>query len=358
MRKVWFIVITLLVGIPVYGQAGTPYQVYRTTSTSGNTIGQDTITFVNLLTGTSTSVDLYGDSYTLLEDQVLAYNRLEDQVVLLHPDGTMRPHPFIQPTPTTYRIDWTTDSQRRYLAWTITEGTPDALTTVTRVANVDGSEAQEILVDGPRRGILALPVTFSSDASALYMDYQPDQIGDFTPYSEYAGLFAVNFKAAGEVAYMPGEPGCFCGAGFGADFFLRLALADDLSGFNLRVVNLNGNAETLLNALPLNNYTQGGDVLIAPDGTRAVYALAQVNNFGSPNQSTRTVFVLVDLTTLTQSQLTSPITRLVRPVAWTDDNAAVIFSEPEGNGTWKVALDDPRLVQVAAASYLGRVNVP
>ena len=75
----------------------------------------------------------------------------------------------------------------------------------------------------------------------LYMDYQPNTIGDLTPFRQYAGLFALDL-ISGETSSLPGEPGCFCGAGIGADMFLRLTLAD--SGFNLRIRNLSNDSET------------------------------------------------------------------------------------------------------------------
>jgi hypothetical protein len=161
----------------------------------------------------------------------------------------------------------------------------------------------------------------------------------------------------GEQDYLPEEPGCFCGAAIEAGLFLRLTLTEDLSGFDMVVHNLTGRVEQAIPALALPNYTQAGDILIAPDGTRAVYALAQVRGFGSANESVRTVFVLVNLEDMTQTALTEPITTYVQPVAWTEDNSAVIFTSPEQDGTWKVYLSDGTLDKVAEATYVGEVAV-
>jgi hypothetical protein len=138
-----------------------------------------------------------------------------------------------------------------------------------------------------------------------------------------------------------------------AGLFLRLALTNDLTGFNVEVYNLIGEVDQTIPALALENFTQAGDILISPDGLRAVYALAQVRNFGSQNESVRTVFVLVDLEDMTQTELTEPITTYVQPVAWTEDDSAVIFTSPERDGTWKVSLSDGTLVKIAEATYVG-----
>jgi hypothetical protein len=69
------------------------------------------------------------------------------------------------------------------------------------------------------------------------------------------------------------------------------------------------------------------------------------------------VFVLVNLEDMTQTALTEPITTYVQPVAWTEDNSAVIFTSPEQDGTWKVDLSDGTLDRVAEATYVGEVAV-
>ena len=53
--------------------------------------------------------------------------------------------------------------------------------------------------------------------------------------------------------------------------------------------------------------------------------------------------------------LTEPITTYVQPVAWTEDNSAVIFTSPEQDGTWKVTLSDGTLDKVAEVTYVGEV---
>ena len=317
--------------------------------------GIDQLVFLDVLTGDEVEVEVVGERYTLVEQSVMYFDLSTRRVMLASPDGDTRPHPFIQPGLLTRRVDWIVSGDGSTLAWTLTEGDPAALTTITTVASIDGTSPHQVLQDGPRNGIRAMPVAFSGDNSLLYMDYQPDMIGDFTPFRQYAGLFSVDVKD-NSVAYLPGEPGCFCGAGIGEGWFLRLALTNDLSGFDVKVVNLTTQAEFLIPALRLSNYTQAGGIVVSRDGTRAVYALAQIRDFGQPTQSTETVFMLVNLLDFTQTTLTQPVQTFVRPLAFTDDNTAVLFTSPEEDGTWKVNIGDGRLNKVASATYLGELG--
>lgn len=316
-------------------------------------IGTDRLIFIDLLTGDETPVEIVGERYAPLSEAIMYYEPATNRVMLAEPDGTTRPHPFIQPSASTRRIDWLISPTR--IVWTLVEGETESLTTLTTVANRDGTNPRSILTDGPRSSIRALPVAFSADGTQLYMDFQPEGISDFTPYPQYAGLFAVDL-ATGEWDYLPDEPGCFCGAGFGGGLFLRLNVSRDLSGFDLRVFNLMAQVDTTIPAQPIRDFTQAGDIVVSPDGSKAVYALAQITDFGRPTQSARTVFMLVDLNLMTQTPLTEPITTFVEPLAWTEDNSAIIFTSRQRDGTWKISLTDGALVKVAEATYLGMVQ--
>ncbi len=317
-------------------------------------VGGDRLTFINPATGEENTIEINGERYTPAGGVVLYFDTAANRVMVARPDGSTYEHPFIQPGGDTRRVDWLVSADGTLLAWTLTNG-QNALTTVTTIAHLDGTNPRQVLVDGPREGIRALPVAFNADNTVLYMDFQPDGVADFTPFPQFAGLFALDL-ATGEWERLPGEPGCFCGAGFGAGLLLRLAVAPDLSGFDMRVLNLEGEVQQTIPALALRNYTQAGDVVIAPDGRQAVYALAQVRDFGQPSQSIQTVFVRVDLRTMTQTALTEPITTFVEPLAWTEDNTAVLFTSRQRNGTWKINLSDGVLTKIAEATYLGTVS--
>ena len=330
--------------------ASTVWQVFLGRDVGVN--GADQLTFIDMLTGDEIVAEVNGERYTLAGDQVIYLDRPDKRIKVARPDGTVVDHPFIQPGGDTRRVDWLVAPDSSLIAWTLTGGTADALTTMTTLANLDGTNPRQVLLDGPRNAIRALPVAFNPDKTILYMDFQPDGVGDFTPFPQFAGLFSLDL-ATGTQAYLPGEPGCFCGAALGDGLLLRLAVAADLSGFDLRVVNLGGQVEETLPAIALVNFTQAGDLVIAPDGSKAVYAVAQIRDFGTPDQSVRTVFVLVDLSTMTQTPLTDPITTFVEPLAWTEDNTAIIFTSRQRDGTWKINLSDGQLDKVAEATYLG-----
>ncbi len=331
---------------------GHPLQVFIQTDI--NSLGTDRLQFVDSLTGDVLPVDVNGRQYTLVGRAVMFFDVTTNRVMLATSDGTIRPHPFIQPGANTQRIDWVIAGEM--IAWTRTDATETgSLTTRTSISDLDGVNAREVLVDGPRDGIRALPVAFDPSMTTLYMDYQPAAVGELAPFQQYAGLFALDLTS-GEVQLLPNEPGCYCGAAFGAGLFIRLNLTDDQQGYDVNIYNLAGEVAHDISALRLEGYTQAGDLTLSPDGSRAVYALAQISDFGGVNQSVRTVFVLVNLDSMRQQALTDPITTFMQAVEWTEDSSALIFTSPGRNGTWKINLDDGQLRLVAAASYLGTLR--
>lgn len=337
----------------VTAQPQSAFQVFLQRDVDFN--GLDRLQFVDTLTGEGISLDVNGSDYTLLHNGVLYFDSVAQQVQVALPSGEIRRHPFIRPTGA-YRVDWAVSHDRKKIAWTLTEASEaNALTTTTYVADVDGTNRRRVLVDGPRDGIRVLPLAFGADNTVLYMDYQPDALADITPFQQYAGVFALNIDS-GQIQMLPGEPGCYCGAGLGAGTFIRLELAENLSGFDVALHNLTAGTNMVIPALNLRNYTQAGDILISPDGTRAVYTLAQVRDFGGPGQFVRTVLALVNVTDGTQMTLTDSLSAFVQPVSWTEDNSAVIVVNPFQNSTWKVDVNDGRLTQIANAVYLGSLS--
>jgi hypothetical protein len=347
------VLLLLLFALPARAQTIAPQQVF--VIRDYDVSGRDRLVFIDLLTGTERYIDVPGDRYIALPDGVLYVDTEARRVMYAAANGAISAHPFIQ-LGDARRIDWILSPDGTRIAWTLTTGAPDALTTVTTVATLDGTQSAPPITDGPREGIRAFPVAFSADGGALIMDFQPDTLGDLTPFRQYAALFSVDL-ATGERQSLPGEPGCFCGAGTDGRLFVRMGLAGGRAGFDINVYNLSSGTGRIIPSLSLDTYTQGGDVLISPDGTRALYALGQVRNFGTPNQTLQTVFVLVDLLTMTQRPLVEPINTLIRPVAWTEDNTAVLFTSPMRNGTWKLNIADDTLQAVAEAAYIGVIGL-
>lgn len=318
--------------------------------------GTDRLQFIDVLTGETVSIAVNGMRYTPLLRSVIFFDPVAQQVKLVTPDGTIQDHPFIIHAFGVQQIDWVVSRDRKSIAWTIArEIAPGSLVTTTFIADIEGSNIREILNDGPRDNVRALPIAFSADNSKLFMDAHPDGISQFAPYTQYAGLFALDLTS-GDISPLPGEPACFCGAGFGSGTLLRLNLNNDLNGFDVRVFSVDGGEPRTIPAITRRNYTQAGDVLLSNDGAYAVYALSQVRGFGTVEQIVRTVFIQVDLLTLEQAVINNPITTFVHPVAWTEDNTAILFTSTQQSGTWKINVEDGQLVKVANASYIGRLR--
>ena len=64
----------------------------------------------------------------------------------------------------------------------------------------------------------------------------------------------------------------------------------------------------------------------------------------------------VDLADMTQSALTGPQQGVLRPVAWSEEDASVILVNPGRAGTWKVRLSDGRIQQIAELTYIGQIT--
>jgi len=313
----------------------------------------DTLSFVSLTGEPTTQIEIArGERHTVMDQGVLYWSNGE--ALYATPEET-EPHPFIQ-ADGAQRVEWVLSPDGAQIAWTQTTTNAGQLTTVTRAAAIDGSDARIVFQDGPRPGVRAQPVAFGATNDVLYMDYQPDGLAAATPYSEYAGLFAVPLDGDGPPELLPDEPGCYCGAGFGNGRFLRLTVSEGAGAFGLTLQDLFSGTSSTIEPLPLGAFTQGGDVLLSPDGTRAVYALAQSRDFGTPAQTVRSVYVRVDLDTRTQEQITVPQTLYLRPVTWTENSSAVLMTSPVRPGTWKLDVQTGRLDLVAEATYIGRIG--
>lgn len=319
--------------------------------------GVDRLVFLDILSGATTTADIAGERYTPLDDSILFFDPRAQQVMQALPTGRVEPHPFITLADGARRVDWLVADDARWLVWTLTYAEGQALRTVTWLATHAGTEPTLILEDGPRSdGVRALPVAFDLARNRLIMDAHPDGLGRFAPYTQYAGLFSVSLADDRTISILPNEPSCFCAAAFSVDQFVRLAITEDFTGFDVRVTPLGSTATQTIPAYTVENFTQAGDILIAPDGRQAIYALSQIENFGALDQAVNTIFVLVDLVALTQRPLGEIITTYVHPQRWSDDNTTILFTSPQRAGTWKINIDDGALTRVAELSYLGTLS--
>lgn len=315
------------------------------------------VVFIDLSTGVQNRVDIEGERFTIVNGAVLLFDARNRTVELVGPDGRRRPHPFIILTPEETRVEWVVSADGKRIAWTTIAGAaPGLITTVTRVADVDGADARAVFQETRTDGLRAKPVAFSPDDVQLYMDYQPDGLDVLTIFPQFAGLFALDVTAqdpASTFAFLPDEPGDFTGAGFGGGYFLRLSVGNQMGGFDLRAQQFATGRIIDIPASYSGSYSIAGDVLISPDGLHAVYAQTALQGVSAGAAQSETVLMYVNLSDFTQSPLTSPQQGILRPVAWSEDDAAVILTNPNRTGTWKARLADGRVQQVAELTYLG-----
>ncbi|MDQ7036122.1 MAG: hypothetical protein Q9P01_15190 [Anaerolineae bacterium] len=315
--------------------------------------GADRLIFMDILTGDVTSAQVFGERYTPFGDKILFFDPVNRSVMTINTIGTVTAHPFIQ-LGTARRVDWVFSAEQRFVAWTLTYDDADGLRTVTQVATPDGMNQRVVFEEGARSdGLRALPIAFSVDSNALIMDFHPDIISAFAPYTQYAGLFRLSLADSNITALPDDDTPCFCSAALRAGQLVRLSVTSDLSGFDVLFFDLASSVRDTIDAIPLNGFTQAGNILISPDGRRAVYAMSQVPNFSVSPPEIRTVLMSVNLDTMTQEQVSDPITRYLRPIRWTEDNSAILFISPDRDGIWKINLADGELTRVAEATFIG-----
>ncbi|MDE2857285.1 MAG: hypothetical protein OXN94_05495 [Chloroflexota bacterium] len=314
------------------------------------------LVFINILTGEMNSASIAGERFTLLGNAVIYYDLDEEQVKQVAPDTSIRDHPFVTRPADTERVDWVLSRDGGTIAWTATRrGDGGTLSTSTYVSALDGVDSREILLDGPRDGVRVLPVAFSGAANELIMEAHPDGISKRFSYTQYAGLFALDL-VDGAVRQLPDESGCYCAAAFGDRVFLRFPPSESADGVAVQVYSFDGSQKMALESAAPAGFTSPGEALVSADDNLALYIVSQVPAQGSATDETRSVFVLVDLQTLEQSLVSHPITGLARGVAWTEDHGAVLFTNDQQLGAWKLRLSDGKISEVASALYLGSLQ--
>lgn len=350
-RAVLFVL--LLVSLTAQAQQATPtpqtvYQVWRDTRAG-------VLVFIDPATGQEQRLPASGERFTAVRGGVLWWDGSAGQVMWATPDGLVRPHPFIQLRAGDSRVDWVASDGGRRILWTLLRDTGSEVSTQTWAASIDG-ENRRIIYDETRSdGLRVKPVAFAPDGQTVVMDYQPVGLDNLLIFPQFAALFRLDItQDRPEPVFLDGEPGDFSGAGIRDGRVVRLTVAGELGGFDVRVLDLALGRALTIDALRLTGYTLAGDVAVSPDGDKAVYTLAMITG-GAGAARVESVLVLVDVTGLTQTPLTAPQSRLLRPLGWTDAGEAVLLFDPAQDGTWKVRLDSGRVEQVASLTWVGLV---
>jgi hypothetical protein len=325
-----------------------------------NADGTAELIFIDLATAEDTRLTVTGERFTTLTDSVLYFDPTSRRVMRATPDGRTEPHPFLLLSTGDTRIDWVIDASSAHIGWTLTQNlAPGVISTVTRVSDIDGANTRTLLTEQRTDSLRAKPVAFDISATTLYMDYQPDGLDGLLIFPQYAGLFALDTETARDLTastdFLAGEPADFTGAGFGAGWFIRLAVRDGLGGFDLRVTNLDSEREWDIPAVQMPNYTLAGDFLISPDGRYAAYVLAALGGVGSGRNSVQSVIMQVNLGTMIQTTLTGPHDTILHPVRWTEDDTALILVDARQGGTFKVR-PGGNLLRLSDSQYLGTIE--
>ena len=315
------------------------------------------VIFTDLLTGESVGVNTSGERHTLLSDALLYLDSGQRQVKLVKPDGIIRDHPFMSLDARDFRIDWTVASDGQRIAWATSQRDGDLLSTSLMVSGLGDLEPRQLLDYGPREGIRLIPVAFDADGDSLYVEVHAEGTEAASAYRQRSGLFALDIGADGmSTRALPGEETCFCAVGFGDDVMLRLESDSQTPGIALEIHELSSGSLRIAPPVALGSYKQAGNILASPDGALAVYALSQISGLPGESQATRTVMVLADLENARQTVLNYPMSALARPIAWTEDNSAILLWQAGMSGTWKMRVDDGATVKVADSRYLGMIG--
>lgn len=319
---------------------------------------QTDLIFINLLSGDRTTIGAVGQQFTLTSSGIIYFDLQANQVKLAKADGIIRDHPFIHASPDAHRADWVVSKGGDQIVWTISQIASDGqLTTATWLADIAGAEIRELLVYGPRDGIRLLPIAFGENENEVYMEAHADESDGLSPYARRTGLFALVLTADElQTRALPGDPNCLCAVGFGANRMLRLAPNMEAGGLDVEVYPLDGGEPQIIPALSRGNYRHGGNILLNADGAQALYALSQARDSTAETDEVRTVLIHVDISNGRQRIASSPIPDFARPLAFTDEDRAVLFTTRQSNQTYKLDLENGEQAAVADAVYLGQLR--
>lgn len=358
---VWLLVTALMAaGGPVLAQPDSGLtEVYVMRTPPGVPAGMARLFFVDALTARTVTVDVSGDRFAIVGGYVLYEDTVTRAIYRAWPDGRVESHPFIQPAPETRRIDWVISADQQWIAWTLANQTDSGLQTITTLARADGTQPRVILTDGPDTFMRVVPVALIADRF-FFFDRQPQNVGDFFFYRQYAALHRLNLADPGAgPELLPFEPNCFCGGAVSTNgqYFARLEQVSPAGGYDVRVWDLAAGVDVFARSLNV-NYQAAGAVLVAEDGRRVVYSLASNLSIDSATSGReRFMLALVDAARGEQRQLIyNPLLVPLLPLAWTEDGSGALLINPRQDGTWKIVLDTGEVRQVAAATWLDRIG--
>lgn len=340
-NRMALLVITLLVlagGGQAQAQQAVPVDVFVEQNPA---TGEANIYFVDALSGLSTVIKAdNGEGFTLLGDYVIYRKPQSGAVMRANADGSLEPHPFIQRTEDTRSIHWVVSPDRQAVAWVQT-----SMAGVSEVflAWADGRDQRKLAIPPPAPPLNIEPLALSNGLAAFFYDaaHPPAAVA----YDYYVDL-AQYRVAEGLFFSLPQEPNCPCGAAITPDggILARLESPDGQGPFGLHIWDLAGGADILIPAAGL-PYPIAGDLVLNGIGTFAAYSVSNGAQYG---------LVLVDVVIQQQVLVFDPGPTRYRPVAFIDDDSALLLTADDG--TYKLDLVSGELRRVSTLIYLGTIN--
>jgi hypothetical protein len=315
--------------------------------------GTHRVYFLDALSGLSTMVQVEsGRNFTLVGDYVLYEKSQTGAIMRANFNGTQEPHPFIRRAIDIQMIAWAVSPDGQTIAWvqTNTAGVSEAY-----VAQADGSDLRQLPISTPVAPLMLAPLALTDHAIQFFYDAAHTPGSHFDTYAHVA-----LYNIAQEQFYpLPGEPNCPCGADVSADgrILARLESTRDGNGpFALHIWDLPSSADIYIPAPDL-PYRLGGDLLLNPKGTLAVYTVA--SGVGSEENLLPESYglVRVDLIALQQTLILPSGPIRYRPLAFVDGDSALLLTDVEAGGTFKLDLASLELRRVSDAAYLGTITL-
>jgi len=320
-------------------------------------LGQDADTgiarvyFMDPLSGLSTLVAAEnGQYFTLVGDYVLYEKAGTGAVMRANASGTLEPHPFIRRLVDTRALYWVTSPDGAAVAWVRvnTAGISEAY-----VAWADGSDLRQLPISTPGSGLDLFPLALTNDRTFFYdAAHTPGN----TPYDQFAHVAAYSVEQ--ETFFtLPGEPNCPCGAAITPDgrFFARLEGAQGQGPFVLHAWDLPTEADIRIPA-PALSYRIGGDLVLNDTGRLAAYSVAAGVGPEAGIMPEQYALVVVDAAAGRQVVALAPDTTRYRPVAFIDDDSALLLAGVSAPGTYKLDLTSTNLWRVSDETYLGAIS--
>lgn len=329
-----------------HAQDGSPVDVF---------VGQDAATgepriyFVDALTGLSTVVHAdNGQNFTLVGDYVMYDKRQSGAVMRARPDGTLEPHPFVRRAVGIQLVQWVAAPDRASLAWVTVD---EAGVARTFVARADGSQQRQVPISTPRPPLTLAPVALNNAMTRLYYDAAHPLAGTGSPFATASHLVAFDLTDDRFIE-LAGEPACPCPVAVAADgrTFARLVAADGVGPFVLSIRSPASDAQINVPAPGL-PYSLAGDLVLNGTGRFAVYSVAS----GPDGEPVQYALVLADIVAGQQYLLTAPEPERYRPLAFIDDDAALLLVSVSAPGTFKLDLTSREFSRVSDDTYLGTI---